>query len=177
MKSGKFNILTAVMFTLFGALTSCSKDDGAIPKRIGIEDVPVITTNLVKNNGTVDTIFLASQADYQGALKVAMYFQGEVPPTKIDIVVRKNASANNVKVLQAGVTTLPATINVTAAQLVTLFGGTALASGQTYDVAPDIYVGETKYEAFPLVGLGNGQGVTGMSSIGFGEYVRIRIRP
>jgi hypothetical protein len=177
MKLGKINIITATLFFCVAALTSCSKDDGAIPKRVGIEDVPVITTNLVKNNGTVDTIFLANQGAYQGAVKVAMYFAGEVPPTKVDIVVRKNGAADNVKVLQAGVTTLPATINVTAAQLVTLFGGTALASGQTYDVAPDIYVGETKYEAFPLVGLGNGQGVTGMSSIGFGEYVRIRIRP
>jgi len=177
MKLGKFNILTAVVVTLLGALVSCSKDDGAIPKRIGIEDVPVITTNLVKNNGTLDTIFLATQGAYQGAIKVAMYFSDQVTPTKIDIVVRRNATATDVRVLQAGVTAFPTTINVTAAQLVTLFGGAALTSGQTYDVAPDIYVGDMKYQAFPAVGLGNGQGVTGMSTIGFGEYVRIRIRP
>lgn len=177
MKFGKINMLVAGVFSCLVALTSCSKDDGAIPERVHIEDVPVITTNLVKNNGTLDTIFLSNQAAYSGAVKIAMYFPDQVTPTKVDIVVRRNASAADVKVLQAGVTTFPTTINVTAAQLVTLFGGAALVSGQTYDVAPDIYVGENKYQAFPLIGLGNGQGVTGMSSIGFGEYVRIRIRP
>ncbi|PZR28195.1 MAG: hypothetical protein DI535_07260 [Citrobacter freundii] len=177
MKLRKINAFAILALSAVIGLTSCSKDDGAIPKRIGIEDVPVITTNLTKNNGTADTIFLSNQAAYQGSIKIGMYFPGQVEPTKIDIVVRKNATASNVKVLQAGVTTLPATVSVTAAQLVALFGGTALASGDTYDVAPDIYVGDVKYQAFPLVGLGNGQGVTGMSTIGFGEYVRIRIRP
>lgn len=170
-------MFAAAVFSCLAALTSCSKDDGAIPKRVGIEDVPVITTNLVKNNGTVDTIFLSTQAGYSGAVKVAMYFPGQVTPTQVDIVVRKNGLATDVKVLQAAVKEFPTTINVTAAQLVTLFGGNALTSGQTYDIAPDIYVGENKYQAFPITGLGNGQGVTGMSSIGFGEYVRIRIRP
>jgi hypothetical protein len=176
MKSGKITILMAMLFTA-AALTSCSKDDGAIPKRVNIEDVPVITTNLVKNNGTLDTIFLSTQAAYQGQVKISMYFPSEVPPTKIDVVVRKNAVQTNVKVFQTDVASFPATITVTAAQINTLFGQTALTSGDTYDFAPDIYVGQKKYQAFPLVGLGNGQGVTGMSSIGFGEYVRIRIRP
>ncbi|MCG2614959.1 hypothetical protein LZZ85_11730 [Terrimonas sp. NA20] len=177
MKFGKITIVTVLMVTCLLSLTSCSKDDGAIPERIGIEDVPVITTNLVKNNGTLDTIFLASQAAYQGQIKIAMYFPGQPTPSKIDVVVRKNAAATNVKVFQADVTSYPATITVTAAQINTLFAQAQLTSGDTYDFAPDIYVGQKKYQAFPLVGLGNGQGVTGMSSIGFGEYVRVRIRP
>ncbi len=174
MKLGKLNILTAVVFSSLAALTSCSKDDGAIPERVGIEDVPVITTNLVKNNGTADTIFLASQGAYQGQVKVAMYFPSQAAPTKVDVVVRKNGAAGNVKLFQANVTSFPATITVTAAQIVALFGE-PLVSADTYDFGPDIYVGTTKYEAFPAVGLGNGQGVTGM--IGFGAFVTVRIRP
>ena len=46
MKFMKSNIMTALALGLVMAFTSCSKDDGAIPKRIGIEDVPAITTNL-----------------------------------------------------------------------------------------------------------------------------------
>jgi hypothetical protein len=176
MKSGKLNILIAAVLSSLVMLTSCSKDDGAIPERVNIEDVPVVTTNLVKNNGTADTIFLANQGAYQGAIKVSLYFPSAVPPAKVDVVVRKNGAATNVKLFQADITTLPATITVTAAQLSTLFGA-ALTTGDTYDFAPDIYVGSKKYQAFPIVGLGNGQGVTGMSTIGFGEYVRVRIRP
>lgn len=176
MKSGKLNIIAALVLSSLVMLTSCSKDDGAIPERVNIEDVPVVTTNLVKNNGTLDTIFLATQGAYQGSVKVSLYFPSAVPPTKVDVVVRKNASAANVKVFQADVTALPATITITAAQITALFGA-ALVSGDTYDFAPDIYVGSNKYQAFPTVGLGNGQGVTGMSTIGFGEYVRVRIRP
>lgn len=174
MKLGKLNILTAVVFSSLAALTSCSKDDGAIPERVGIEDVPVITTNLVKNNGTADTIFLASQDSYQGQVKIAMYFPSQAAPTKVDVVIRKNGAAGNVKLFQADVKSFPTTVTVTAAQLATLFGQ-PLVSADKYEVGPDIYVGTTKYEAFPAAGLGNGQGVTGM--IGFGAFVTILIRP
>ncbi len=41
-----------------------------------------------------------------------------------------------------------------------------------YDFAPDIFVGEKKYQAFPTVSNGTGQGPAGMNTIGYGEYVR-----
>ena len=37
--------------------------------------------------------------------------------------------------------------------------GVAVALGDTYDFAPDLYVGVNKYEAFPATGLGNGPGI------------------
>jgi hypothetical protein len=91
-------------------------------------------------------------------------------------VIRKNASAANVKVYKADVNTLPASFTVTAAEIATLFGTASLALNDTYDFAPDIYVGSKKYEAFPATGLGSGQGVTGMSAIGFGEFVRYSVK-
>jgi hypothetical protein len=76
----------------------------------------------------------------------------------VDIVVRKNGSNANVKVVKKDVTTLPYSLTVTSADIAALFG-VAVALGDTYDFAPDLYVGVNKYEAFPTTGTGNGAGV------------------
>jgi hypothetical protein len=166
----RVNILIAFAI----ALTGCSKDDGAIPERVSIEDVPVVTTNL-EAGGTTGTIPLNNQSAFEGKLKVALYFTDATPPAKVDIVVRKNGSVANVKMFKADVNTLPASFSVAAADIAALYG-TALAINDTYDFAPDIYVGDKKYEAFPAAGAGNGSGVQGMSAIGFGEYVRFTVK-
>ncbi|WP_205508907.1 hypothetical protein [Longitalea arenae] len=163
-------ILTAIAVTLIG----CSKDDGAIPVRVGIEDVPAITTNL-ETGGTTGTISFNNQGTFEGKFKVALYFADAKPPAKVDLVVRKNASLAHVKLFKADITTLPASFTVKAADIEALFGA-PLALNDTYDFAPDIYVGDKKYEAWPAVGQGNGQGVQGMSAIGFGEFVRFSVK-
>ena len=176
MKFKSINILTAFALTAAIALTACSKDDGAIPKRIGIEDVPALTMNLEPEKlNNRDTIRLTTQATFSTKFKVAMIFPGQVTPKKVDIVVRKNGLASNVKVYKAGITAFPTSFTITAAEIATLFGA-PLAASDTYDFAPDIYVGEKKYEVFPAVGLGNGAGVTGMNGIGYYEFVRIMVR-
>lgn len=163
------NIFTAIIL-----LSGCSKDDGPIPERVGIEDVPVITTNL-ESGGTTAAITFSNQGAFEGKLKVAMYFADAKAPAKVDVVVRKNGAAGNVKLYKADVTSLPFSFSIKAADLETLFGK-ALAVDDTYDFAPDIYVGDKKYEAFPVTGAGAGSGVQGMSSIGFGEYVRFTVK-
>ena len=173
MKFGKINIVNVLALGMLLAFSSCSKDDGAIPERVSIEDVPVITTNL-ESGGTAGTIALASQASFEGKFKVALYFANALAPTKVDMVVRKNGSAANVKLFKADVTTFPTSFSVKAADIVAIFGA-PLTAKDTYDFAPDIFVKEKKYEAFPAVGNGNGQGITGMSAIGFGEYVRFTV--
>ncbi|MCW3073321.1 MAG: hypothetical protein JWP69_390 [Flaviaesturariibacter sp.] len=174
MKRRKINLFTAIAFGAIIIFTGCSKDDGAIPERITIEDVPVISTNL-EAGGTAANITFGNQAAFQGKFKVGLFFPGAAAPAKVDIVVRKNGSAGNVKLYKSDVTALPANFTVTAAEIVTLFGA-PLALNDTYDFAPDIYVGAKKYEAFPAVGLGSGAGVSGMSSVGFGEFVRFTVR-
>ena len=174
MKLRKINILTAIAFGAVVSLTGCSKDDGPIPKNIGIEDVPAVTTNLEKG-GTADSIAFTNQAIFQGKFKVALYFADATPPDKVDVVVRKNGSSGNVKMFKADVTALPASFTITASEIVTLFGS-PLALKDTYDFAPDLYVGTKKYQAFPATGLGTGQGITGMSTIGYGEYVRFTVK-
>jgi len=163
------NIFSAIVL-----LASCSKDDGAIPERVSIEDVPVVTTNL-ESGGTAAIITLSSQAAFEGKLKVAMFFADAKPPEKVDVVVRKNGQAGNVKLYKAEVASLPFNFSIKAADLETLFGK-ALTVDDTYDFAPDIYVGSKKYEAFPVTGAGAGSGLQGMSSVGYGEYVRFTVK-
>jgi len=174
MKLRKINTLVAIAFGAAIALTGCSKDDGAIPKRIKIEDVPAVSM-LTKTGGTTGTITLSNQAAFLGEFGASMWFPAQVPPNKVDIVVRKNGSVNNVKMFKAGITSLPATFTVTAAEIATLFGA-PLALNDTYDFAPNLYVGTLLYEAFPAVGAGVGQSIPGMGNLGFGEYVRYSVK-
>ena len=176
MKFIKINILTVFALSALIAFTACSKDDGAIPKRIGIEDVPAMTMNQEpQKKDNLDTIRFGNQAAFSGKFKVDMVFPTAVKPTKVDIVVRKNGSASNVKVYKTGVSTFPTSFTITAAEIVALFGA-PLALNDTYDFAPDIYANSKKYEAFPTVGAGSGAGVVGMNGIGFFEYARITVK-
>lgn len=176
MKLRKITTVTAVALGTVLAFTACSKDDGAIPKRIGIEDVPAMTMNLEpQKKDNIDTIRFATPAAFSGKFRVAMVFPDAVRPAKVDIVVRKNAAASAVKLFKAEIAAFPTSFTVTAAEIVTLFGA-PIALNDTYDFAPDIYVGAKKYEAFPAVGAGSGSGVIGMNAIGFFEYARITVK-
>ena len=46
MKLRKINILLAVSLGAVIAFSGCSKDDGAIPERVTITEVPTVTTNI-----------------------------------------------------------------------------------------------------------------------------------
>jgi hypothetical protein len=172
---------TIIALSTVVSLTGCSKDDGGIPKDIIIQDVPVVSTNL-ETGGTTANITLSNQAAFQGKFKVTLFFPGATPPAKVDVVVRKNnlttstiVTNANVKLYKADITSLPASFTITAAEIATLFG-TPLTLNDAYDFAPDIYVGTKRYEAFPTVGVGSGSGVSGMSSVGFGEFVRYSVK-
>jgi hypothetical protein len=176
MKFTRFKILTAFAFIAITTFTSCSKDDGPIPKRVQIEDVPAMTMNLEpQKTNNVDTIKVATPAAFTGKFRVAMVFPDQEKPSKVDIVVRKNASASNVRIFKAGITSFPTSFTVTAAEIAALFGS-PVALNDNYDFAPDIYVGAKKYEAFPAVGVGSGAGVVGMNAIGFYEFVRVTVK-
>ena len=161
MKITKIKIL-AVAFGAILALSACNKDDGPIPSRIDIEDVPTLTTNIDPTGS--QSINMLNLAAFSGKFKVDIYFPGAKPPTKIDVVVRKTSGASinnsNVKVFRRDVTSLPATYTVTIAELEALFG-VPVALGDNYDFAPDMYVGTNKYEAFPTTGTGTGVGHNG----------------
>ncbi|HEY0057637.1 MAG TPA: hypothetical protein VGB56_00795 [Flavisolibacter sp.] len=167
MRLRNINIVTAIALGAVMAFTGCSKDDGAIPKNIGIEDVPAVTTNIdATGSQAIDLLNISS---FQGKFKVDLYFPGTTPPNKVDVVVRKNGSAANVKLFKADIAAFPSVFTITAAEIATLFGA-PIALGDTYDFAPSLYVGSKKYDAFPGTGNGTGAGVNGMP--GFGEFAR-----
>ena len=156
MKNRKINIFAALTLGLMIAFAGCKKDDGGVRSSVVIKDVPVVSTK-IESTGS-QAIDLLNLAGFSGKFKVELYFPGATPPDKVDIVVRKNGSNANVKVVKKDVTTLPYSLTVTSADIAALFG-VAVALGDTYDFAPDLYVGVNKYEAFPATGLGNGPGI------------------
>ena len=183
MKIKKINILAFALGAII-LFPGCEKDDGAIPSRVTITEVPTVTTNLDPTSSTIINVLNpTTSATFSGKFSVSNYFPGATPPTKVDIVVRKNnfhpdtnpngvVTNANVKLLSAGVTTLPANFTDTAAQIATLFG-TAIQSYDNYDFAPDLYVGDKKYEAFPAIGTGVGTGHAGHPL--YGEFARFPV--
>jgi hypothetical protein len=167
MKIRTISIYLATFLGAILALTSCSKNDGPITNKVTINDIPAIQTKIeASGSQAIDLLNLAS---FNGKFTVSLYFADATGPSKVDVVVRKNGSAANVKVFKAGVTTLPATFSITSAELATLFG-TPVALGDTYDFAPNIYIGDRMFEAFPATGNGTGAGVIAMP--GFSEFSR-----
>jgi hypothetical protein len=156
MKNRKINIFAALTLGLMIAFAGCKKDDGGVRSSVVIKDVPVVSTK-IESTGS-QAIDMLNLTGFSGKFKVDIYFPGAKPPDKVDIVVRKNGSNANVKVFKKDVTTLPYSLTVTSADIAAIFGA-AVALGDTYDFAPDLYVGVNKYEAFPATGLGNGPGI------------------
>ena len=167
MKNRKINIFAALTLGLMIAFAGCKKDDGGVRKSVVIKDVPVVSTS-IESTGS-QAIDLLNLAGFSGKFKVSLYFPGATPPDKVDIVVRKNGSNANVKVMKKDVTTLPYSLTVTSADIAALFGA-AIALGDTYDFAPNLYVGVNKYEAFPVTGLGNGPGIVAFPL--YSDYAR-----
>src|SRR5215211_2124353 len=120
MKFIKNNILTVFALSTLIAFTACSKDDGAIPKRIDIQDVPAMTMNIdPQRKDNVDTIKISTQANYSAKFRVDMIFPDQAKPAKVDIVVRKNGSAASVKPYKTAITAYPTNFTITAAEIAT----------------------------------------------------------
>lgn len=161
-----------IVFPLLLAATmlfvGCEKNDGAIDKSIAIDEVP--QPSVVINGGSA-SIDLTNLAGFQGKFDVKLLYPNGIKPSKLDVVIRKNNVNTNIKLIQAGVSTYPTTITITAAQIVSLFG-TAIVLGDNYDIGVDIYTASgNKYEAFPVVGAAYGS--TGVANQpGFSPTVR-----
>ena len=81
-----------------------------------------------------------------------MYYGTAVTPQKVDIVVIRNDNRTNVKTIKSNVTSFPASIEVTGAQLTTLFDST-IKLGDKFEIGADVTtINGQKFEAFPLAG-------------------------
>jgi hypothetical protein len=144
-------IYTLLIVSLFAG---CKKNDGPIPNGIKLERVP--EPQIVKNGGS-PVIDVLNVAGFSGKFDVSLFYPNDIPPAKLDVIVRKNNSI--IKVFQT-LTTFPQTLTINAAQLAALFG-TPVALGDNYDIAADIYTQSgNKYEAYPAVGAANGTNIT-----------------
>ena len=148
----KKNIIFYSLLASVLLFAGCNKDDGSVPKAVQLERVPAPLIN--KDATGSAAIDLTNLAGFSGKFRVGLYFPADIPPSKFDIVVRKNNNNGNIKILQAGLTVFPTTITITAAQITTLFGS-AILIGDNYDIGADVYAQSgKKYEAFPVIGLG-----------------------
>src|SRR5688572_2679387 len=91
MKIKKINILLGFALGAIAVFSGCEKDDGAIPSRVTVTEVPTVTTNLDPTSPTIINVLSpTTSATFSGKFKVDKYFPEATPPTKVDIVVRKN---------------------------------------------------------------------------------------
>ena len=157
----KKNLLYTLLALTF--LTGCEKKDGPVPDDVELERVP--QPQIVKNAAGTVNIDILNPAAFQGKFDLTgVYFPEDVPPVKMDVVIRKNNNNGNVKLIQANVTTFPASFTLTSAQLATLFGA-PVALNDAYEISADVYAQNgKKYEAFPNVtgvNRGWGSGIAG----------------
>ena len=140
------------LFLLSAFFSSCEKHDGPIPEDEAPARIPAAL--IVKDPTGSAAIDLTNLGAFNGKVNISLYFPDDIAPSKFDIVLRKNNNNANVKVIQAGVTSFPAVVTITAAQIATQFG-TAIALGDNYDIGADVYTqAGLKYDAFPIVGVG-----------------------
>lgn len=141
----------AILYSLLAitVLSSCRKSDN--PKIPDLTRVPVPKIAIAANSeATIDVA--KGPALFKGKFDVGLLFPGDIPPQKLDIVVIKNGNKAVVKTLKADVTTLPATIEVSGAELISLFGS-PIVVGNFFDIGADITLPSgQKLEAFPAVG-------------------------
>lgn len=149
---------SSIIVCFFAALIfgSCRKEDN--PKLPDLIRVPL---PLITLDPTGDaTISAQNSASFKGKFIVDVYFKNDIPPQKFDIVIIKNGDPSTVKILQAGITTFPTTMEVTGAQITAAFG--APSEGDKYDIGADVFIANgQKIEAFPATGTAYGSSIAG----------------
>jgi len=134
---------------------SCRKEDNPIlPELQGNIPVPKLvpdpTSELV-----ID--MTRNPATFAGKFDVGLLYPND-KPQKVDIVVMKNGDKANVKIFKADVTALPTTLQITGANLISLFGPIVL--GDYFDIAADITLASgQKLVAFPANGVQFASGI------------------
>ena len=142
------------IFVLFA--TSCRKSDNPRIPELQRVPVPYIKADATKS-ASIDVL---NPTSFSQTFTFAPYFTSDISPKQMDLVAIKNGVNTSVKTLQAGFTSFPATVNITGAQLVSLFGAINLGDNFTFGLDITTQDGAV-YHAFPALGVGYGSGVLG----------------
>lgn len=140
-----YSTFLAALIVIFQA---CRKEDNPmLPDLEKFDWMPL----LVKDQATNLNIPGQAPETFVAKFTIDKYFEADINPQKVDVVVIKNGNKGNVKIVKADVASFPAIIDLTGAQLITLFGPIVL--GDNFTVGVDITTpGGKKFEAFPAIG-------------------------
>ncbi len=144
----KIVIFSFCLFTLAAFFISCQKEGNPRIPELTRFPLPLVA----KVAGSDQVISAQDPASFSGKYSVGLYFPGDAPPKKFDVVVIKNNDKTNVKLLKADVATFPTELTISGADLQSLFGA-PIVLGDRFDIGVDVttYTG-AKFEAFPITG-------------------------
>lgn len=150
----KSSILYSLAFMAL-LITACRKNDN--PRVPEFDKVPMPVMALGEDE--TNKIPGADPLAFESSFSVDLNYKNGDAPKQFDVVVIRNGDKSNVKVLQAGVTSFPATVAITGQQLADLFGETP-DYGDLYVVGADVTTQDgKKWEAFPADGITYAPGV------------------
>ena len=143
---------TKIIYSFLAALVifaSCRKEDNPVlPDGLQRATIP----QFAKDSSADLNISGQDPLSFTGKFTLSQYFTTDQAFKSFDLVVIKNGEPSSVKVLQAGITSIPADFTVTGDQLTTLFDAD-IEAGDFFDIGADVILTSgQKLEAFPLDG-------------------------
>lgn len=140
-------LLFSLLIVLASLFNSCQKNNDE-PSPDPRFPLPSITKDT-----TADKFISAKNPEsFLGKVVVHMYYGTEVTAQKVDVVVIRNGNKSNVKVIKAAVTSFPTTVEVTGAQLTTLFDST-IKLGDVFEISANVTAKDGRvFPGFPLTG-------------------------
>lgn len=138
-------LLTAVLLA-----AGCRKNDN--PK---VPDLTRVQIPQITRDASADLIISAVEPEqFQGKITVDVYYKTSEYPMQMDIVVIKNGNKDNIRTLQAGITSFPATVEFDGNDLINLFGE-PIVLGDRFDISADVTTSDGAFiPAFPALGVG-----------------------
>ena len=157
MQMKRIIIYSTVLVAIAVVLNACRKEDNPrIPALEKFEWMP----KFVKDQTTNVSIDGKEPLAFVGKFTLDKYFETDINPQKVDMVMIKNGDIGNIKMLKPDVTTFPTTVEITGPQLETLFGEPILL-GDNFTIGVDIITHSgKKFEAFPTTGNSYAAGIT-----------------
>ncbi len=150
-------IFSLLLFSTALIFNACRKEDNPnLPKLEKFTWLPLF----VKDAASDNSISGQNPQSFKGKFVLNKYFESDENPQQVDIVVVKNGNKANVKIIKPGITSFPATVEITGTQLTTLFGA-PIVLGDNFEIGADITTATgKKYEAFPITGNSYASGIT-----------------